>query len=78
MKDNFKLGQDLALRDIVRVAFPDGSRAVGRVIALFEAPGRPPRATVDTPRGEWSGLAREAVMLRHDETNRRWRDGEGG
>ena len=76
MGEDFHLGQDVALRDIVRVTFPDGGRAVGRVISLFEAPRKLARVVADTPRGGWHGLAREVVMVRHDETNRLWRDGE--
>lgn len=68
-------GQDIALRDIVRVVFDDGERAVGRVVAMFESQQRPPRVTVETPRGDWVGLAAQAVVIRTDETNRLWRDG---
>lgn len=69
-------GLDIALRDIVRVPLPDGTHAIGRVIALFESPGKLVRVTVDTPGGDWSGLARDVAVVRMDETNKRWRDGE--
>ena len=69
-------GIDIALRDIVRVEFADGGSAVGRVIAMGQFPGRPATVTVETPRGDWSGPAREARVLRTDERNRLWRDGE--
>jgi hypothetical protein len=75
MAERFEAGLDIALRDIVRVTFADGGRSVGRVIALLEVPNQPTRASVDTPRGEWRGLAREVVVVRRDETNRLWRDG---
>jgi hypothetical protein len=70
-----RAGQDIALRDIVRVVFDDGERAIGKVVALYEADPKPLRATVETPRGDWSGLAAQVVVVRTDETNRMWRDG---
>jgi hypothetical protein len=70
-----RIGQDIALRDIARVVMPDGSRAVGRVIALSEVSGQAPRAVVDTPAGVWRGPARDVAVIRWDEVNRSWRDG---
>lgn len=75
-KEDVEAGLDIALRDIVRVPLPDGTHALGRVIALFEAPGKLVQVTVETPGGDWGGLARDVTVVRLDETNKLWRDGE--
>lgn len=72
---DIEAGVDIALRDIVRVEYPDGSRAIGRVVAMYEAWGEPVRVVVEIPGGEWRGLARDVIRVRMDETNRLWRDG---
>lgn len=71
-------GLDVALRDIVTVPYV-GRRLVGRVVAMSEAPGRTPSATVDAIKdGAHIDITVPldcVSVLRMDERNRLWRDG---